>query len=100
MEAGQTWNFMCDDKDGNSLWFKLSWSDRTIERLAVLCENTPPGEPASIGYFVNGGHREVRFPPAPMERVVFIHPSQVPTVGRIARQAWESYRRLHAVSGA
>lgn len=56
----------------------ISWEN--CKNIAERCENTPAGEPAPL----RKGTKEV----------VFIHPAQVPTVARLARQAANALKRL------
>jgi len=92
-ESGQSWNITFDDTQGERHCYKLPWTDNTIERVAVICENTPPGEPAALTYYRHGSYKDFRTAPATIEGVDFIEPTQVPTVARLARQAWDSYQR-------
>jgi hypothetical protein len=95
-DSGATWNFTFDDTSGHRQYYKLSWTDKSIERVAMICEATPPGEPAALPYYDQQSHKESREAHANVEGVDFIQPSQVPTVARLARQAWESYQRSRA----
>lgn len=95
-ESGQTWNFTFDDTSGHRQFYRLAWADKSIERVAMICEATPPGEPAALPYYDQQSHKEARDTKSNVEGVDFIQPSQVPTVARLARQAWDSYQRSRA----
>lgn len=97
-ESGQTWELAFDDTKGDRQLYRLQWADNSIERVALICEATPPGEPAALMYYSYGAHKETRTAPANVEGVDLIHPSQVPTVARLARQAWDSYQRSRGVT--
>ena len=84
-ESGDKWSLSFHDTAGTRQDYGIRWDN--VERVALLCENTPPGEPAAIYYFRDDKGRQAPW------GVDLIDPVLVPTVGRLARQAWESYQR-------
>lgn len=95
-ESGITWNLSFNDTKGDRQYYRFKWTDDTIERVALICEGTPTGEPAALAYYYDQGtYRETRVGDTSraLQGVDFIHPTQVPTVARLARQAWDSYQR-------
>ena len=118
--TGEPWKFAFWDASGTQQCYRLNWGP-SIERVALICENTPAGQSAAIPYEERTTHHEmmdadddqefdthrevmslpprprvVGSPPGGHRGVDFIPPAQVPTLGRYAREVWESYRRSRA----
>jgi hypothetical protein len=92
--TGEQWRFSFHDARGIQQSYRLDWGPN-VERVMLLCESTPAGEPAALIYEELSTHREMRDPPREghLSGVDFIPPAQVPTLGRLARQVWDSYQR-------
>jgi hypothetical protein len=75
----ERWWLVYRDENGKRRACWISWGN--CKNIAERCENTPAGEPAPL--LVEG-----------TDEVVFIHPAQVPTVARLARQAANALERL------
>lgn len=92
-QTDSVWHLTFTDAKGVRQYYRLPWTGDSIERVALICEGTPPGEPAALPYYSLNPHKELRTPPANVEGVDFLPAELVPTVARLARQVWDTYQR-------
>ena len=89
-KAGDKWRIRFKNIQGQTMRYASEWDVASLKNIAERCENTPAGEPAPLPYYrwfnPETGITE--------DGVDFIHPAQVPTVARLARQAADCYERL------
>ena len=83
----ERWWLVYRDENGKPRACWISWGN--CKNIAEVCENTPVGEPAPLP-----DYRWFNPETGITDEVVFIHPAQVPTVARLARQAANALERL------